>query len=620
MIKSAWLLIALQTVIIFNTYGQIRSLDFDPQLAPFYHGVASGDPSNDGFIIWTRVSPEPNQTNSISGTWKIAADSSMQQMVKSGVFSTDSSIDYTVKIRIDGLQPGQFYYYEFESNGRYSLVGRSKTAPIGDNDSLRFAVVSCAHYEAGYFNVYEAIRKRNDIDAVIHLGDYIYEYGRGEYGQFFINDREYEPSGEAMDLNSYRTRYSQYRLDADLRRLHQQYPMMIVWDDHESANNSYADGAQNHDSNEGIWEDRKLASIKAFHEWLPISQVDSNDNKRIFRNIKYGDLASIIFLDTRLYGRDVQMNFTNSSIQDSNRTILGSYQENWLFNALKDSSTQWKIVAQQVMMAPLKIVSNNNLSFVNEDQWDGYPKARERLANFVIDSGIQNFVVATGDIHTSWANDLPLDNYNSNTGNGSYGVEFVTPSVTSPGLSFNLPPSFIQATNPHTKFVNTLDKGFIILDVNKTRCQAEWYHINSIQFKTSQTSHATSAYVINNERHLNITQSISLASKNHSAPFGPDIPNNPSYINENNNPTLLSIYPNPVKDLLHLQLIINQNSTLNKIQCFDGLGKQVFFKVITQPTNGLKNITINTAPLESGNYIITMVGDKFKYSRQFVKH
>lgn len=601
-----------------DLYSQLRTVALNPDLAPFYHGVASGDPRPDSVIIWTRVTPDNNHSGPIQGQWRIASDTNMLNIISSGPFTTDSSFDYTVKLDIGGLQPYSYYYYDFSVNGEYSLIGRTKTAPSGDIDSLRFAVVSCAHYEAGWFNVYDAIRKKNDVDAIIHLGDYIYEYGRNEYGVNFLTDREYEPAGEVMDLMGYRTRYSQYRLDESLMKLHQQYPMMLVWDDHESANNSYKDGAENHDSGEGIWIDRKLSAVRAYKEWMPFKEQNPFDTIRIFRNIKYGDLASLIFLDTRLYGREVQMNFTDPGINDNSRTILGTFQENWLLNQLSDTTTQWKVLAQQVMMAPLTVGQSN---FVNKDQWDGYPAARTRIADHILGNNIDNFVVLTGDIHTSWANDLPTSNYNSSNGNGSFGVEFITPSVTSPALQFSIPSSLIKIANPHIKYIDTSEKGYFMLDINKSRTQAEWYFINTILNKNTSTTHTTSYYVNSGERHLNSTSSISQPKTSLNAPLAPSHPSSFSKTEELlNDATILSFYPNPVKHKICLQLFIYKPQERISWSIFDIQGKLINSGGFETNLYGLKNMVIDISQNAKGYYSILLEGDKFRYSKKFIKH
>ena len=290
-------------------------INLDSIYEPFYHGVASGDPLPGRVIIWTRVTPDTSTVDSIAVSWRIGTDTNITQVINSGITYTSSDIDYTVKVDVSGLQPDTWYYYSFTAFGKNSLTGRTKTAPTGDTDSLRFAVVSCSSYEHGFFNAYERIASRNDIDAVLHLGDYIYEYQAGSYSNF-ITDRDYEPSNEILSLSDYRIRFSHYHLDPDLRYLHQQYPWINVWDDHETANNSWTDGADNHTTlTEGSWTDRKSAAVQAYFEWLPIRLPDPADDQRIYRNFNFGDLLDIHMLDTRLEGRAEQLTFGSPALE-----------------------------------------------------------------------------------------------------------------------------------------------------------------------------------------------------------------------------------------------------------------------------------------------------------------
>jgi alkaline phosphatase D len=261
-----------------------------------------------------------------------------------------------------------------------------------------------------------------------------------------------------VSLLDYRARYSTYRLDDDLRDLHQQYPMIVVWDDHESANDSWMNGAENHQTSEGSFASRKLAAKQAYFEWLPIRVTGVSDQYQIFRELKYGNLIDLIMLDTRLHGRDEQAGVSGGVVTATTRQLLGADQFSWLGNRLSTSTAQWKILGQQVMMAPLTIFG----TAVNEDQWDGYPAERQRVYNHILVNNIQDVVVLTGDIHSSWANDLPSSTYNSSTGSGSVGAEFVTPSITSPGLNIPGGATAIMAANSHIKYADLSRHGFII--------------------------------------------------------------------------------------------------------------------------------------------------------------
>ena len=512
-------------------------------IAPFYHGVASGDPLTDRVIIWTRVTPQDfNQILTVN--YKVATDNAFTNIVAQGNAQTDASKDFTVKVDATGLSPNTFYFYEFECNGSFSAVGRTKTLPVGNIDNVRFAVVSCANLEAGYFNVYQAINERNDVDAVLMLGDYIYEYASGGYSPNSNIDRVWEPEVEIVDLAEYRLRYSSYHMDNVLRKLHQNFPWICVWDDHETANNSFVNGAENHTADEGDWFTRKENGKRAFFEWLPI-RPKSPDNTQIFRSFKWGDLANLIMLDTRLEGRDEQVPATDPTINDTTRTILGDEQFNWLKDELSLGTQQWKILGNQVMMGEILALGNP----INTDGWDGYPAERQRLYNHLIQNNIDNFVVATGDIHTSWA--INLEN-----GNIPVGVEFVTPSVTSPGVPINVG-GLLTFENPHLKYVELTKKGFVILDISTEKIQGDWYYVNTIDQQNPANSCQKSYYSNSGNNTLISTNTPSIGHGPFSIPLTEPCSRFAS-IKENSNFAIIGVYPNPTQNLLHIQ--VNGNS------------------------------------------------------------
>ncbi|MCZ8217716.1 MAG: alkaline phosphatase D family protein, partial [Cyclobacteriaceae bacterium] len=261
---------------------------------PFYHGVASGDPLYDRVIIWTRVTPE-DSLEQVLVKWEIAEDPAFASVYKTDSVTTTPARDYTVKVDVDGLKPGRFYYYRFKALGTTSMTGRTKTAAV-QTDSVALAVVSCSNWEFGYFNAYQKIAER-ELDAVVHLGDYIYEYPVGGYGDTTIG-RKHLPVHEIVTLQDYRTRYSQYHLDKGLQNARQQHPFITIWDDHEVANNVFKEGAQNHQDNEGEFAARKAAATQAYYEWLPIREGKSH-----YRSFSFGNIADLIMLDERLEGR-----------------------------------------------------------------------------------------------------------------------------------------------------------------------------------------------------------------------------------------------------------------------------------------------------------------------------
>jgi alkaline phosphatase D len=451
----------------------------------FEHGVASGDPRADAIILWTRLSPL--EESSVEVEWEMASDDGFAAVVTSGRARAEAENDFTVKIDVAGLEAGSTYFYRFRALGRTSPTGRTRTAPAAGVQHLRFAVVSCSSLGHGYFHGYRRIAERDDVDAVIHVGDYIYEYGDGEYGGV----RGYEPPHEIVSLDDYRLRYSQYRRDPDLQELHRRFPMIAIWDDHEAADNSWKNGAVNHQpETEGPWGERLATAARVYSEWMPIR--DQGDDGKIWRSLRFGDLVDLILLDTRLWARDEPAaSTTDPSVRDVARQLLGSDQEAWFASELQGSTARWRLVGQQVMLGPLKLSGAPNSegggTTVNPDQWDGYLAARARFFDTARASQKNNLVVLTGDIHTSWAIELTDDPnepsaYDPATGAGAIGVEFVTTSITSPGIggiSNDLIPVF-QAANPHIKWADLERRGYLILDVTPERTQAAWFHLDRV--------------------------------------------------------------------------------------------------------------------------------------------
>ena len=457
----------------------------------FSHGVASGDPLPEAIILWTRVSPADG--GPVELWWEIAEDPEFERRWQVGTVETDASRDHTVKVDVRELKPGRTYYYRFFAQGRPSPVGRTKTAPVGEVERMRAAVVSCSNFSAGLFHVYRHVAARADLDVVIHLGDYIYEYGaRGfvppgeeEEEEPQMSGRVHEPAHEIVSLQDYRTRYGQYRQDVDLQEAHRQHPFIVIWDDHEIVNNGHADGGQNHDDDEGDWAERKAAAQQAWREWMPVRE-DEMDPGKIWRSFQWGDLANLAMLDTRYWGRAEEPERLEEQAS-TERDLLGDEQERWLFDELRRDDVMWSLLGQQVMMAHLMNPpdAQGNLRFLNLDQWDGYLDDRQRLFDLLASDEVpSSVVVLTGDIHSSWANELapnPIepDIYPPATGEGSLAVEFVTPGVTSSGLpGLGHVSSGIRRFNPHIKYVDVEPRGYIMLDVDRQRVQAAWFHID----------------------------------------------------------------------------------------------------------------------------------------------
>lgn len=588
-------------IFFLSAHAQVeRALVLNPLLKPFYHGVASGDPLSNKVIIWTRLTPDTGFVGTANVDWSVALDTGMTSVVQSGTYTTDIAKDFTVKVDVTGLQPNTWYYYEFTYNTKNSIRGRTKTTPVGMKDSLRFAVVSCANYQAGYFNAYQVIKNRNDIDAVIHLGDYMYESAEDTGA---VGGRTHEPINEIIDLYDYRTRLSQYHLDDDLMRLHQQYPFIMVWDDHESSNNSWKDGASGHDAGEGIWADRKNYSKQAYYEWLPVRpQIIAGDSV-LYRKITYGNLLDLIMVDTRLHGREEQAGTTGGTVNDPNRTMLGADQYTWLIQNLTGTTALWKILGNQVMFAPLVIAGIG----VNGDQWDGYPAERNSIMSQVLANNIEGVVVLTGDIHTAWGNDVPTANYESN-GTGSAFVEYVTPSITAGNSPVGgIGESVIQLANNHMKYINLTEHGFLILDVNQIRAQSDWFYVNTLTSSSGAYHWDESWYVNHNERHLRntVTAAFPRAELNHlQAPPWPRVVINTSGMESPNANILVGVYPNPFNTGIYVQYHLEKNSDV-ELLVTDFLGKTISSASAKSQNAGIHHswIELIVAP---GFYMVTM--------------
>ncbi len=578
----------------------------EPALEPFYHGVASGDPLPDAVIIWTRITL--NATDPVDVNWRMATDTLFTTIVASGTATTDSTTDWTIKVDVTGLAADAWYYYDFEYDGDHSLIGRTRTAPVGGVDHLRFGVVSCQSYENGYYHAYRDMVNRNDMDCILHLGDYIYEYATGGLGAS-IAERIEEPITEIIQLSDYRTRYSHYKLDPDLRDAHQQYPFICVWDDHETANNSFTDGAENHtEGAEGLWADRKVNGMRANAEWLPVRLPDPNDISKRYRDFEFGNLAHISMLDTRLYDRDEP-----GVGAEEDRSLLGYEQRHWLYDNLSNQSAQWKLLGQQVMVAPLTFFGIP----VNNDQWDGYPAERDSLYAHVVDNSIDNMVVLTGDIHTSWANDLPGDNYDSNTGAGSVGVEYVVTSVSTLSSPVPIPGGIIGAVNPHIKYADLSQKGYLVLDLTATAAQSDWYYVSDISVPGFTSDWGAGWLTNDGDNHLSEASNPAVAGVY--PPLAPLFtPDNVGIDEADQEPVIVSAYPNPFTDRFVVQFNLFEAKNV-RIQLTDISGKIILEKDFGTERSGLHYLEIAVPEVAPGLYVFSLLAGEYVVNRRLSK-
>lgn len=466
----------------------------------FQHGVASGDPLADRVILWTRATPPDAAAGPVAVDYVVAADPTLTEIVLEGRVSTDAGRDYTVKVDVAGLEPGRNYYYRFAALGAISPTGRTQTLAAGALPGLRIAVASCASHAAGYFNAYRRIAERDDLAFVLHLGDYLYEYGSDQPGAV----RASEPPTETITLADYRTRHAQYKREPDLQDMQRQHALLPIWDDHETANDAWRNGAENHDpATEGLWSARRRAALQAYYEWMPVREPP--DRRQPQRTLRLGDLAEIVLLEERVSARSKQLparlplpvigrGFTASGrFLDPERTMLGALQERWLEATLAASTARWKLVAQGVMLAQLKALGRSNADggsiYVNPDQWDGYPPARERLFDTIAPR--RNVVILSADLHSAWANDIARDpnnpdlaagGYDPASGQGAIAVEFVASSITSPGIADpgGAIAALVRSQNPHVLHVDLDRHGYLLLDLTPERIVAEYWSVDTV--------------------------------------------------------------------------------------------------------------------------------------------
>ncbi|MEO6509717.1 MAG: alkaline phosphatase D family protein [Nocardioides sp.] len=514
----------------------------------FGYGVASGDPTADAVMIWTRATPPPRGKGDpvatpgsglgapLNVTWEMSLDEDFHRIVRRGVVRTSPASDHTVKVDVTGLATYTRYWYRFRAEGEVSPVGRTQTAPDEANHvhALRFALVSCSNYNGGYFTTYRAIGERADLDFVLHVGDYIYEYGNGadRYGPpALVGKRDTLPDGEILVLTDYRLRHAVHKADPDLQKAHAQHPFIAIFDDHEVANNTWATGAENHTPGvEGDFAARRQAAYQAYLEWLPFrlpeQQTVPHQGTRFFKKFTFGSLGDLSVLETR-QNRSRQIDvppftttgggFIPSGISPAvdgalaapSRHLPEPDQLAWLEDGLGEQRA-WHLVGNQVILAPIRfpgaIFGAPGFTLLNSDQWDGYAADQGALLAHLAGrpAAAGDVVVLTGDIHSSWATDLPSAGPAPGTAAfvgtpyDSVGVEFVCPSVTSDGFyeiatatlttGGVTPPAevvadqtdaaagFVGGYNAWVKYLDGIGHGYVLVDVTPERVQADFFH------------------------------------------------------------------------------------------------------------------------------------------------
>ncbi|GAM03698.1 alkaline phosphatase D family protein [Novosphingobium sp. MBES04] len=486
----------------------------------FTHGVASGEPSGNSVLLWTRYVG--------SGATKlrceVAADEAFTKVISGGEVIASPEHDNCAKLVVKGLAPDRWYHYRFIApDGSMSEIGRTRTLPTGNVARFGIGLFSCSNMPFGFFNAYAHAARRDDLDLVIHVGDYLYEYApNGSYPATAMAGREVQPDHEILTLADYRLRYASYRLDPDLQALHRRFPMLAQWDDHELANDAWQGGAENHQSEtEGSWSARRAIAERVYREWMPVSDTPYN-------SFQIGSLATIFRPETRVTGRVEQLDFAKAlagkddiaramiefrdgAWQDPARTVMGATQEKWLNREIAQSvksGTRWQVLAQQIVMGPLKApaemadiapngadpkvrqalmgiaaASKVGLPF-NMDSWDGYPAARERLLRAAREAEA-NLVVLSGDSHNAWGQNLSVDG-------APVGVEYAGHSVTSPGFESYLPSvapqnlaRALQGANPGLSLCDASRRGYVSLDLTQDSVRGAWHFMSTIAARTT---------------------------------------------------------------------------------------------------------------------------------------
>jgi alkaline phosphatase D len=474
----------------FTTRASLTDFEFVRQaktISPqrFPYGVASGDPTPDAVILWSMLDTATARLDS-TVSWEISRNPGFRNALR-GKLTAKAARQYSIKVDVPGLTPGTSYYYRFQNGGQYSETGQTRTAPaLSTNKTCRLAVVSCNALEWGYMNAFGRIAARDDLTAVVHLGDYIYEYASGVYGDTTLG-RIHEPRHEVVTAEDYHIRYAQYRRMPQLREAHRKHPFICVWDDHEVANDSNRSGAENHSElTEGDYLTRMTAAKQVYYNWMPIREQNSGE---IYRSFRFGQTAELHMLDERLAGRSTPAtSFDTADLADTTRKMLGETQFNWLCKGLANSTARWQLLGNQVLFAPLELSDILPEYAVNLDAWDGYAYEQQRLKDSLGKYNNPNTIFLTGDTHCSWFFDVNDDD------GKTLAYELATPSVSSANYDELVGGWYTLAVaryrlyrdNDHLHYTNIKDHGYLLLKLDSTQAQAEFHFSESIRYPTDR--------------------------------------------------------------------------------------------------------------------------------------
>ena len=573
----------------------------DPKNKPFYHGVASGDPLSDRVIIWTRITPDDTTVPAITVNWEMSLNPTFDNITASGTYSTTLSRDWTVKIDVAGLNPYTNYYYRFKSpDGVYSMTGRTKTAPVADLDNLRFVVISCSSLFSGYFNAYKKIGQRRDLDGVLHVGDYIYE---------FIDENEEirvpEPYLEGPEnLEDWRWLHRYYHLDPDFRAAQQQHPFIIMWDNHDLSGKNSPDFQE---------------SLQAFYEWTPVREYDSIPKENLYRKISYGGLLDIYMLDIN-YKREIPAGADDFT--DTTRKILGDDQMNWFLNDIKKSTATWRIIGSQKQFGQWNLVGvpgSEGVPFYGGRAWDGFIADRNKIIGFLRDNNLKNNVIISGDNHMTFMMDIvenPFDfnQYNPNGSSKSVGVEFQPASISRGNFDETLRGIFSinairqlenasRALNRHHVYVDFVDHGYGLLDIRKDRTQGEIYNIPILEVDDNEWMDVALESRINTNRWRRAFIKEPSIAINPSSPLAPEegqiatsIP--PFRVKHLN----AKVFPNPVNEVINIYATLPQAGAVN-IELYDVDGKMLHQSLLYADDTNFKT-QLNVRKINSTSKIV----------------
>ncbi len=558
---------------------------------PFLYGVASGDPTDSQVILWTKLEVTSIvQINPIPLAYRVATDETMNNIVQNGTVEATILQDWTAKVDVQGLEAGTRYYYQFEDpNGSLSQVGRTKTAPADASEELNFVVASCSSVYSGYFNAYRRIAERDEVDLVIHLGDYVYDYPDVDE---LIRIPEPYPI-DPLYLDEWRTKHRYYLLDPDLRLMRQMHPMAAIWDNHDTDGND----AQT-----------TMEAMQAFHEYLPVRQQD--EDLHLYRRLQYGDLVDIIMMDAQLYrNQDVLAPGENS--------ILSNEQYDWVIDQIDSSTATWRVFGTQKMFglwsvlgSPLPLPIGND-TVVDPGSWDGFMLEREMLLSHLKDNGIDNNIFISGDLHFSMAMDIPLNpldstDYNPETGEGSIGIEMMGGSITRGNLDENgydsgladLMVSLSMSLNPHHKYEELVEHGYGLLKIRPDTTYGQFWHSDILSF-VNQENLGKELFCVNGTNHWQ---------------EGGLVANEDIIVK--NNYTVAGPFPNPANQSFALNIMTEQTDNLN-FSLFDLNGKIVDIYPPVQTIGQVhRTITFDLSDIQTGVYFLEISGADFRAVRK----